>query len=50
MEADLIQEGNVGLMKAVKRFDPTKGVRLVSFAVHWIKAEMQNIFFATGVL
>ena len=39
-EADLIQEGNVGLMKAVKRFDPTKGVRLVSFAVHWIKAEM----------
>ena len=41
-EADLIQEGNVGLMKAVKRFDPTKGVRLVSFAVHWIKAEMQE--------
>ena len=39
-EADLIQEGNVGLMKAVKRFDPTKGVRLVSFAVHWIKAEI----------
>ena len=34
---DLIQEGNVGLMKAVKRYDPTKGVRLVSFAVHWIK-------------
>ncbi len=39
---DLIQEGNVGLMKAVKRFDPTKGVRLVSFAVHWIKAEMHE--------
>ena len=41
-EADLIQEGNVGLMKAVKRFDPNKGVRLVSFAVHWIKAEMHE--------
>ena len=41
-EADLIQEGNVGLMKAVKRFDPSKGVRLVSFAVHWIKAEMHE--------
>ena len=41
-EADLIQEGNVGLMKAVKRFDPNKGVRLVSFAVHWIKAEMHK--------
>ena len=41
-EADLIQEGNVGLMKAVKRFDPTMGVRLVSFAVHWIKAEMHE--------
>lgn len=40
--ADLIQEGNVGLMKAVKRFDPTMGVRLVSFAVHWIKAEMHE--------
>lgn len=39
---DLIQEGNVGLMKAVKRFDPEKGVRLVSFAVHWIKAEMHE--------
>jgi RNA polymerase sigma-32 factor len=41
-EADLIQEGNVGLMKAVRRFDPEKGVRLVSFAVHWIKAEMHE--------
>lgn len=41
-QADLIQEGNVGLMKAVKRFNPEKGVRLVSFAVHWIKAEMHE--------
>ncbi len=41
-EADLIQEGNVGLMKAVKRFDPDRGVRLVSFAVHWIKAEIHE--------
>jgi len=41
-EADLIQEGNVGLMKAAKRFNPEKGVRLVSFAVHWIKAEMHE--------
>ena len=40
--ADIIQEGNVGLMKAVKRFDPSVGVRLVSFAVHWIKAEMHE--------
>lgn len=40
--ADLIQEGNIGLMKAVKRFDPTIGVRLVSFAVHWIKAEIHE--------
>lgn len=39
---DLVQEGNVGLMKAVKRFDPNKGVRLVSFAVHWIKAEIHE--------
>ncbi|MBT8140521.1 MAG: RNA polymerase sigma factor RpoH [Gammaproteobacteria bacterium] len=39
---DLIQEGNVGLMKAVKRFDPAKGVRLVSFAVHWIKSEIHD--------
>lgn len=39
---DLIQEGNIGLMKAVKRFDPTVGVRLVSFAVHWIKAEIHE--------
>lgn len=41
-QGDLIQEGNVGLMKAVKRFDPDKGVRLVSFAVHWIKAEIHE--------
>ena len=41
-QADLIQEGNVGLMKAVKRFDPTLGVRLVSFAVHWIRAEIHE--------
>ena len=40
--ADIIQEGNVGLMKAVKRFDPSKGVRLISFAVHWIKAEIHE--------
>ncbi|HEX5340561.1 MAG TPA: RNA polymerase sigma factor RpoH [Gammaproteobacteria bacterium] len=40
--ADLIQEGNIGLMKAVKRFDPEVGVRLVSFAVHWIKAEIHE--------
>ena len=40
--ADLIQEGNIGLMKAVKRFDPTQGVRLVSFAIHWIKAEIHE--------
>jgi RNA polymerase sigma-32 factor len=39
---DLVQEGNVGLMKAVKRFDPNVGVRLISFAVHWIKAEMHE--------
>lgn len=41
-QGDLIQEGNLGLMKAVKRFDPTMGVRLVSFAVHWIKAEIHE--------
>jgi len=40
--ADLIQEGNIGLMKAIKRFDPERGVRLVSFAVHWIKAEIHE--------
>lgn len=41
-QQDLIQEGNIGLMKAVKRFDPERGVRLVSFAMHWIKAEMHE--------
>lgn len=41
-QADLIQEGNIGLMKAVKRFDPSRGVRLFSFAVHWIKAEIHE--------
>jgi len=41
-QADLIQEGNIGLMKAVKRFDPTVGVRLVSFAVYWIRAEIHE--------
>ncbi|MEQ1600799.1 MAG: RNA polymerase sigma factor RpoH [Methylophilaceae bacterium] len=41
-QSDLIQEGNIGLMKAVRRFDPTRGVRLVSFAMHWIKAEMHE--------
>jgi RNA polymerase sigma-32 factor len=41
-QADLIQEGNVGLMKAVRRFDPERGVRLVSFALHWIKAEIHD--------
>jgi RNA polymerase sigma-32 factor len=42
LQADLIQEGNIGLMKAVKRFDPDVGVRLVSFAVHWVRAEMHE--------
>jgi RNA polymerase sigma-32 factor len=41
-QADLIQEGNIGLMKAVKRFDPDRGVRLVSFAMHWIRAEIHE--------
>ena len=40
--ADLVQEGTIGLMKAVKRFDPDKGVRLASYAVHWIKSEMHE--------
>ena len=42
-QADLIQEGNIGLMKAVKRFDPTVGVRLVSFAVHWILQVLRDV-------
>ena len=41
-QGDLIQEGNVGLMKAVRRFDPERGVRLVSFALHWIRAEIHE--------
>jgi len=41
-QADLIQEGNIGLMKAVKRYDPDRGVRLVSFALHWIRAEIHE--------
>lgn len=41
-QADLVQEGNIGLMKAVRRFDPDRGVRLVSFAMHWIKAEINE--------
>ena len=49
-QADLVQEGNVGLMKAVKRFNPEVGVRLVSFAVHWIKAEYMSLCLKTGVL
>ena len=46
-QSDLIQEGNIGLMKAVKRFDPDRGVRLVSFAMHWIKAEMHEYIVRT---
>ncbi len=46
--ADLIQEGNIGLMKAVKRFDPEQGVRLISFAIHWIRAEIHESSCATG--
>src|SRR3989338_8673315 len=41
-QADLIQEGNIGLMKAVKRFNPAVGVRLVSFAVHWVRSEIHE--------
>src|SRR5690348_10736191 len=41
-QADLVQEGNIGLMKAVRRFDPERGVRLASFAIHWIKAEIHE--------
>ena len=47
-QADLVQEGNVGLMKAVKRFDPSLGVRLVSFAVHWIRAEIHEYILRNG--
>ncbi len=47
-QADLIQEGNIGLMKAVKRYDPDRGVRLVSFALHWIRAEIHEYVCATG--
>jgi RNA polymerase sigma-32 factor len=46
--ADLIQEGNIGLMKAVKRFDPAQNVRLVSYAMHWIKAEIHEYILRTG--
>ncbi len=45
-QADLIQEGNIGLMKAVRRFNPDVGVRLVSFAVHWVKSEIHEYGFA----
>src|ERR1700716_1221334 len=48
--ADLIQEGNIGLMKAVKRFDPDQGVRLVSYAMHWIKAEMHEYILKNWLL
>ena len=48
-QADLIQEGNIGLMKAVKRYEPSRGARLFSFAVHWIKQKSTNSFCATGV-
>ena len=44
-QADLIQEGNIGLMKAVKRYEPSRGARLFSFAVHWIKAEIHGATF-----
>ena len=47
-QADLIQEGNVGLMKAVRRFDPERGVRLVSFALHWIRPRSTSTSCATG--
>ena len=49
-QSDLIQEGNIGLMKAVKRFDPDVGVRLVSFAVHWVRAEIHEFILKIGVL
>ena len=49
-QADLIQEGNIGLMKAVRRFNPEMGVRLVSFAVHWIKAEIHEYVLKNWLL
>ena len=49
-QADLIQEGNVGLMKAVRRFDPERGVRLASFAIHWIKAEIHEYILRNWLL
>jgi RNA polymerase sigma-32 factor len=49
-QADLIQEGNIGLMKAVKRFDPDRGVRLVSFAVHWIRAEIHEFILRNWLI
>ena len=48
--ADIIQEGNLGLLKAVKKFDPDKGVRLVSFAVHWIKAEIHEFILKNWII
>ena len=49
-QADLIQEGNVGLMKAVRKFNPEVGVRLISFAIHWIKSEIHEYILKIGKL